>query len=160
MFSSNRTRYCDMFARPIRLVRHVRLQPAPLLLSRDTNFYALGRHLLLLQFPDSPRSPRQAYPTHPEKWPPSNQSTPSRLSPVAMIRSRQAPESLRRMVRVDPFCWPEREDCALDVRRARAAGRFLDETLQIACGLIEDALLLRTQDHLGRFPVELVTIEA
>ena len=28
--------------------------------------------LLVLQFPDSPRSPRQAYRTHPEKWPPSN----------------------------------------------------------------------------------------
>ena len=28
--------------------------------------------LLELQFPDSPRSPRQAYRTNPEKWPPSN----------------------------------------------------------------------------------------
>ena len=28
--------------------------------------------LLVLRFPDSPRSPRQAYHTHPEKWPPSN----------------------------------------------------------------------------------------
>ena len=58
------------------------------------------------------------------------------------------------------FCWPEREDCALDVRRARALGRFLGETLQIACGSVQDALLLGTQENLGRFPVELVTIEA
>ena len=31
MFASSRSRYCDMFPRQIRLVRHVRLQPIPLL---------------------------------------------------------------------------------------------------------------------------------